>query len=86
MIKDIKKELNIPEKYPILGFLYYSDYEGHFCTSNKLRNADSLILTVIVFAALIIFQYRNILNSTLCLGLSLKTVNRAIIFILKGCP
>ena len=45
----------------------------------KLRNADSLILTVIVFAALMIFQYRNILNSTLCLGLSLKTVNRAII-------
>ena len=23
-IEDVKKELNIPEKYPILGFLYYS--------------------------------------------------------------
>lgn len=30
LIKDIKKELNVPEKYPILGFLYYSVIEGRF--------------------------------------------------------
>ena len=78
LIKDIKKELNIPEKYPILGFLYYSYYEGHFCNRKKLRNAGSLILSIIVFAILIIFQNRNILYSTLCLELSLKMVDRVI--------
>ena len=37
MIKDIKKELNVPEKYPILGFLYYSVIEGRFNNCKKVE-------------------------------------------------
>lgn len=37
MIKDIKKELNVPEKYPILGFLYYSVIEGRFDNRKKVE-------------------------------------------------
>lgn len=37
VIKDIKKELNIPEKYPILGFLYYSVKEGGFNNIKKVE-------------------------------------------------
>lgn len=37
LIKDIKKELNVPEKYPILGFLYYSVIEGRFNNRKKVE-------------------------------------------------
>lgn len=37
LIKDIKKELNVPEKYPILGFLYYSVIEGRFDNRKKVE-------------------------------------------------
>lgn len=37
LIKDIKKELNVPEKYPILGFLYYSVIEGRFNNHKKVE-------------------------------------------------
>ena len=54
LIKDIKKELNIPEKYPILGFLYYSDYEGHFCNRKKVEKCR--------LAYLVNYSFRNFDN------------------------
>ena len=55
LIKDIKKELNIPEKYPILGFLYYSAYEGpKFCDKKKVEKCR--------LAYLINYSFRNFDN------------------------
>lgn len=44
IIKDVKKELNIPEKYPILGFLYYNDYEGGFGNTRKVEKCRLVYL------------------------------------------
>ena len=55
LIKDIKKELNIPEKYPILGFLYYSVYEGlKFCAKKKVEKCR--------LAYLVNYSFRNFDN------------------------
>lgn len=51
VLKDIKKELNIPEKYPILGFLYYSVKEGSF---NNIKKVEKCRL-----AYLVNYSFRN---------------------------
>lgn len=43
-IEDVKKELNIPEKYPILGFLYYNEYEGSFGDTRKVEKCRLVYL------------------------------------------
>ena len=51
VLKDIKKELNIPEKYPILGFLYDSVKEGSF---NNIKKVEKCRL-----AYLVNYSFRN---------------------------
>lgn len=54
LIKDIKKELNVPEKYPILGFLYYSVIEGRFDNRKKVEKCR--------LAYLVNYSFRNFDN------------------------
>lgn len=44
VIEDVKKELNIPEKYPVLGFLYYYSYEGGFGNTRKVEKCRLVYL------------------------------------------
>lgn len=54
VLKDIKKELNIPEKYPILGFLYYSVSEGSF---NNIKKVEKCRLAYLVNYSFCNFDY-----------------------------
>ena len=44
VIKDVKKEFIIPEKYPVLGFLYYYVYEGGFGNTRKVEKCRLVYL------------------------------------------